>query len=73
LNAPTPKTDPRTLSFVLDGTVVRLAAPPATTTVLEYLRNTAGRSGTKEGCAEGDCGACTVVLGELSADGAAIY
>ena len=72
MNAPTPKTDPRTLSFVLDGTVVRLAAPPATTTVLEYLRNTAGRSGTKEGCAEGDCGACTVVLGELTADGSAI-
>ena len=72
MNAPTPKTDPRTLSFVLDGTVVRLAAPLATTTVLEYLRGTAGRSGTKEGCAEGDCGACTVVLGELTADGSAI-
>jgi xanthine dehydrogenase small subunit len=37
-------------------------------TVLNYLREVERRSGTKEGCAEGDCGACTVVLGELEGD-----
>jgi xanthine dehydrogenase small subunit len=56
----------QTLRFVLDGRVVAIDRPPATMTVLEYLRDVACRRGTKEGCAEGDCGACTVVVGELS-------
>ncbi|WP_116474399.1 xanthine dehydrogenase small subunit [Zobellella maritima] len=37
-------------------------------TVLNYLRSRVGKSGTKEGCASGDCGACTVVLGERDGD-----
>ncbi len=51
--------------FVLDGQVISESGLSPTTTVLQYLREQAYRPGTKEGCAEGDCGACTVVLGEL--------
>ena len=60
--------DSATVRFILDGTLreVRDAAP--TRSVLQYLREDLGRSGTKEGCAEGDCGACTVVLAEADGD-----
>jgi xanthine dehydrogenase small subunit len=54
-----------TVRFVLNGRVESVEQPPPTQTVLDYLREIRGLKGTKEGCAEGDCGACTVVLGEL--------
>lgn len=52
-----------TIALRLNGAMVQAAAP-ATMTLLHWLRGAAGLTGTKEGCAEGDCGACTVVLEE---------
>ena len=53
------------IHFLLDGEPVEIVDPDPTGTVLDYLRYRLRRTGTKEGCAEGDCGACTVLLGEL--------
>jgi xanthine dehydrogenase small subunit len=55
----------RPIRFLLDGEVRELSDIDPTLTVLNLLRYHLRRTGTKEGCAEGDCGACTVVLGEL--------
>ena len=56
------------IRFLLDGEVIEAAEDDPAVTVLDYLRYTLRRTGTKEGCAEGDCGACTVLLGELLGD-----
>src|SRR5271156_2946234 len=70
LSAGTNVRSAETVRSVLDGRLVCIDRPAPTMTVLDYLREVEGRRGTKEGCAEGDCGACTVVLGELSSRGA---
>ncbi len=54
--------------FVHRGQVVTLSDFPPTRTVLDYLREDRGQRGTKEGCNEGDCGACTIVLGRIEGD-----
>jgi len=51
--------------FLRRGEVVELAAVSPMRTLLDYLRLDEGSRGTKEGCGEGDCGACTVALGSL--------
>ncbi len=60
--------DGASIRFLLNGTIVAVDDVDPTLSVLQFLRERKRLTGTKEGCAEGDCGACTVVVGELSGD-----
>jgi xanthine dehydrogenase small subunit len=64
----TPPAASDSIYFVLNGEIMAVRNIAPTRMVLNFLREELGKTGTKEGCAEGDCGACTVVLGELQGD-----
>ncbi len=55
----------QTIRFIRHNRLVELTDVPPSMMLLDYLRETEGATGTKEGCNEGDCGACTIALGRL--------
>ncbi|RYY99325.1 MAG: xanthine dehydrogenase small subunit [Comamonadaceae bacterium] len=62
----------KTIRFIRRGEPVTVTGVPPDRTLLEVLRDDLGCTGTKEGCGEGDCGACTVVVAEPG-DGGLAY
>ena len=53
------------VKFLLNDELVVIKNPDPNQTLLNYIRTELKKTGTKEGCSEGGCGACTIVLGEL--------
>jgi xanthine dehydrogenase small subunit len=67
-----------TIRFILDDKIVEINFSEfpelkPTTTVLNFLRSYPTHKGVKEGCAEGDCGACTIVIAGVNGDGKLTY
>ena len=56
------------IKFVHGNRIVKIYNPNSNETILNYVRTRLRKTGTKEGCAEGGCGACTIVLGDLKKD-----
>ena len=54
-----------TIQFLFNNQIYKIKNPDPNKTILTYVRDDLKKTGTKEGCAEGGCGACTIVLGEL--------
>ena len=53
------------IDFVYQNKIIKIKNSDSNETLLNYIRTKLKKTGTKEGCAEGGCGACTVVLGDL--------
>ena len=53
------------IKFIHSDRIIEIRDPDPNETLLNYVRTKLRKTGTKEGCAEGGCGACTIVLGEL--------
>ena len=53
------------VEFVFENKIIKIENPDPNETILNYVRLNLKKTGTKEGCAEGGCGACTIVLGEI--------
>ena len=53
------------VQFIYENKLIELENPDPNQTILSFIRDRLKKTGTKEGCAEGGCGACTIVLGEL--------
>ena len=54
------------IEFILNNRIHKISNPDPNETILNFIRLKLKKTGTKEGCAEGGCGACTIVLGEFS-------